>query len=128
MKLLLLLQLLAVLGALCITCSTAATLTSPSFSHDDKPLKVLQQLLMSMAEAQSLLVQEQEDGAALAKLFLHLLENKVQKQDINDEKAEMEAIKLLSQLRKFFARLGHTIGKGFKRFGQTVKDFFHNGH
>ena len=126
MKLLLLLQLLAILlGALCITHSTAVT--SSSFSRDDRHLRVLQQL--SVAEAQSLLVEEQEDRTALAQLFLHmgLLENEVQKQDMNDgEKAEMEAI--LSRLRKFFTHLGHTIGKGFKRFGQTVKEFFNNRH
>lgn len=122
MKLLLLLQLLAILlGALCITHSTAAT--SSSFSRDDRLLRVLQQL--SVTEAQSLLVEEQEDRTALAQLFLHmgLLENEVQKQDRNDrEKAEMEAI--LSRARNLFARLGHTVGKGFNRFGQAVKDIF----
>ena len=103
------------LGALCISYSAAI----PSFSdRQSKLLKVLQQL--NVAEIQSpqdFLVEEQEDKTALAQLFLRLLENEVQKQDMSD--AEMESI--FSGLKEKFSNLGNKIKGAFNK----VKNFFH---
>ena len=116
------------LGAVCITC-TAATPYSSNQQSEDKLLNALKQL--SAAEVQSpqdslVEEQEEEDDTALAQLYLHLLENEVQKQNMSDEdRAEMESI--FSKLKQKFRNFRNKIVKGYRRFKQKVKKFFHRG-
>ena len=116
------------LGAMCITC-TAATPYSSNQQSEDKLLNALKQL--SAAEVQSpqdslVEEQEEEDDTALAQLYLHLLENEVQKQNMSDEdRAEMESI--FSKLKQKVRNFRNKIVKGYRRFKQKVKKFFHRG-
>ena len=105
------------LGALCITYSTA----SPSFSRDSELQMILNQLNEAKAERDAFVeAQDAKDQAALAQIFVHLLENEVQNQSYSDEKkAEIE-----SWLLNKFRALGRKIKGGFKKFGQKVKNAF----
>lgn len=110
------LVLLAVLGVVCITYSAA---TPYSSNQENRLLSSLQQF-----SSQDLVAEEQEDNddTVLAQLYLQLLENEVQKQDMsNKDRAEIESI--FSNLKQKFANLGNKIAGGFRK----IKDFFHRG-
>ena len=110
------LVLLAVLGVVCITYSAA---TPYSSNQENRLLSSLQQLSSHDSVIEE---QEDDDDTALAQLYLHLLENEVQKQDMSDEdRAEMESI--FSKLKQKFTNFGNKIAGGFRK----VKNFFHRG-
>ena len=102
------------LGALCISYSAA---TPSSSNREDKLLKVLQQLNVAEVQSPQDSLVEEQDKTALAQLFLRLLENEVQKQDMSD--AEIESI--FSRLKQKFANFRNKVKGAFKK----VKNFFH---
>ena len=112
------LVLLAVLiGVVCITYSTA----TPYSSNQEK--KLISSLVQQLSSRESVVEkQEDDDNIALAQVYLRLLENEVQKQDMSDEdRAEMESIS--SKLRNKFKNFRNKIAGGFRKF----KNFFHRG-
>lgn len=115
------LVLLAVLlGVVCITYSAATPYSSNLVQENKRMIRSLMQQLSSRDS----LVEEQEDDddTALAQFYLRLLENQVQKQDMNDEdRAEMESI--FSNLKKKFSNFGKKVAGGFRK----VKNFFRRG-
>ena len=112
------LVLLAVLiGVVCITYSTA----TPYASNQEK--KLISSLVQQLSSQESVVEkQEDDDNIALAQVYIHLLENEVQKQDMSDEdRAEMESF--FSKLRNKFKNFRNKIAGGFRK----VKKFFHRG-
>lgn len=112
------LVLLAVLiGVVCITYSTA----TPYSSNQEK--KLISSLVQQLSSRDSVVEkQEDDDNIALAQVYLRLLENEVQKQDMSDEdRAEMESI--FSKWGKKFKNFRNKIAGGFRKF----KNFFHRG-
>lgn len=93
---------------------------SSSSDRETKLLKAIKMLGQVKAQTpKDAVVEEQDDRAALAQLYVRLLENEVEKQDFSDEdRAEIES--LLSRMRQKFAALGRRIKGGFRK----VKNFF----
>jgi hypothetical protein len=116
------LVLLAVLiGVLCITYSAATPYAS---NQEDQLISSLAQQLSSQDSAVN--VQEQDDDnddTALAQVYLHLLENEVQKQDMSDDdRAEMESI--FSKLKRKFTNFRNKIKGGFRNIKNKIKGGF----
>ena len=110
------LVLLAVLGVVCITYSAA---TPYSYNQENRLLSSLQRLSSRDSVVEE---QENDDDTALAQIYLRLLENEVQKQDMsNEDRAEMESI--FSNLKQKFKNFGNKVAGGFRK----IKSFFHKG-
>lgn len=112
------LVLLAVLiGVVCVTYSTA----TPYTSNQEK--KFISSLVQQLSSQDSVVEkQEEDDNVPLAQVYIHLLENEVQKQDMSDEdRAKMESF--FSKLKQKFSNFGKKVAGGFRKF----KNFFHHG-
>ena len=66
----------------------------------------------------------QDTRAAVAQVFVRLLEGKVRTQDLSaEERAKMAS--LLSKIKEKFSSFGNKLKGGFKSFEKKVKNFFH---
>ena len=92
-------------------------------------LRKLLKLLISKVKAQASqgnIAEAQNDKIALAQLYIHLLENKVQEQDYVSDEDKAEIQSLISGIKDAFSTFGNKLKGGFNTFGSKVKDLFNS--